>query len=952
MKRKHIHSTLWKNLRPSLLLLGVGSVLAAIPPGPEPQIPAEGQPPGPFPNTTVTAVNVNARGGSEFNSNVEVAGFEGQGPVAWSVNRYNRGDIALRLAPNDPEAALSNLGQGFIEFADDSPSLPANQAWRPDPRLGVVIPTARVNGPVDWGDGEGAFFPTIAISGSSSGPGYDMVTGEFANGDLDINLGRAGTHASSPEGNFPFSAAWFPYDQGWIGGSAAGPDFEGRSSWTEPGAASAAISPGIVRWPDFPAGSLFYGGLAEVNLPGVNSLTDGMLFTVSADGSSDVNITGVAPKDDGRGWRVAIREDFTLTGETLVDASQSEFEFVYVPYDAGGLIGGYIDGTTGEAIESRGDFTLARTAAGTYSLSIPGEDATSGTLVLQAADWEPDTFEPVPTRAFMSFEPDGEGNFIIQSRVTETDMTTQLRDTDFYFAWIDFEEPLTAPDGPRFRSLPPVALTDEFTIADEAGLGVNTHEPEVMVTTIDPSNWNGFTDPITGQFALGALIGYFVNPETLETTRDPFLILGNPLGAITRHAVVYNEFSKQYIVVANARGYGSQGADVPLIAIVNPNSAAGGDSPVVEAFAFDADSAESYDDVAVAASSQNGNFILVAEHDFADQGEGTVGVLFDSEGNRLTDGLARLDTMQPAGDEDDPEIKYFEGLDAFFYTSNTDWDEGVQNRVSGAVVQTTPGGDGALQVGEEQLLTAGEFPGETEGHAASIQSPFNGEVLTAFDLGGNNVARGAIAYTEVGPAPVYEFSHPREPILYLDGTDADPFQHNHPQIAADPNSGVFALGYKVSGSSAGYPNAYVVHLLGPDGLPLPSQLGLPYFIADTPGGVSQSANFHNIKYSPVSDSFLVVFNTEPGVTYVTALEVNSNHLEEEVDAPSLEIAKSGEDVVLRWEASAAGFILESTASLTDPQWTAVSTQPTQNGGMNEVAVDPADPARFYRLARQ
>src|SRR5687768_14396802 len=73
--------------------------LIAAPAGPVPQIPEGGGAPGPFPNTSVSGVNVIARGSTEFNSNVEIVGFDGQGPIPWSVNRYNRGDIALRLSP-------------------------------------------------------------------------------------------------------------------------------------------------------------------------------------------------------------------------------------------------------------------------------------------------------------------------------------------------------------------------------------------------------------------------------------------------------------------------------------------------------------------------------------------------------------------------------------------------------------------------------------------------------------------------------------------------------------------------------------------------------------------------------------------------------------------------------------------------------------------------------------
>ena len=234
-------------------------VAQGAPAGPPPNVPEGGGPPGAFPNTSVSAVNVVARGSATaFNGNVEIVGYEGQGPIPWTVTKYNRGDIAMRLAPANPAAANANtLNLGFVDFTTPTDASVAEaQSWRTHPRLGVIIPTARQNGPIDWGDGEGPFFPTVAISGASSGPGFDMVTGNFANGGLDINLGRAGTHASSPEGNFGFSVAWFPYDAGWIGGNVGNPNAAtGAAQWNGAGEHSAGLVPRLMTWEQFPGGA-------------------------------------------------------------------------------------------------------------------------------------------------------------------------------------------------------------------------------------------------------------------------------------------------------------------------------------------------------------------------------------------------------------------------------------------------------------------------------------------------------------------------------------------------------------------------------------------------------------------------------------------------------------------------------------------------------------------------
>lgn len=922
----------------------------AAPPGPTPQIPDGGGAPGPFPNTSVSAVNVIAKGSATFNSAVDVPGLAGQGPIPWSVNRYNRGDFAVRLSPGDAQAALNNLNQGFIEFGDSAVNIPASQAWRPSPLLGISIPTARQNGPIDWNDGEGPFYPTVAIAESSSGPGYSMADGSWGNGDLDVNTGRAGTHGSSPEANFSFSVAWFPYDQGWLGGEVGSPTAEGQARWTSPNAHAAGLAAGVVKWPQFPLESGIYGGQAELVLPGVNSLDDGMLFVTSADGASDVNIVGVAPKETGIGWHVAVREDSALDAETLAAADQSEFAFVYVPFDARNLVGGHIVGADGSKRKAVGDFTVARTGTGVYELVVPGKTGADGTLLLQVADLEPETSVPLASRAFLSYE-FLDGKFVIQSRKTTTDTQADLADASFYVAWVDFQTPLAPPDGPRMRSLAAVVVSGEGAVARETAVAVNTHEPEVLVVSIDSVNVAGFTDPIMQMPALYAVVGRFFDPRTLAATSEPFIVFGNPLGTVSRCDAEYNPVSKQYVVVANARMYNPYLLDVPLVALVNPASVAGGNSPVAKAFVHDLVSEDSYDDVSVAVSSQNGNILLACERKFFGEGEGAVGALYDKTGTLLTPLRTRLDLLQQIGDEDDPDASYHEGLDAFLYISNTDNSNGstgtLSNRIVGSVVDPLPDGQGNLVVRAEQPLGDGLPTGRAEGHPASIVNPFNGQLITAYDAG-NGTAMGDLSFFDLGTPPNYAFTSARSEVPYLDGTSGNPFNHQHPQLAADPESGVIVVGFNATGSTAGVPEAYAFVLLGPDGQPLSSQLGAPYLLADSPGGLGTTVNFHTIKYSPLSGSFLAAYTSNPGVTYLAALDITSSHL---LAPPTLTVARSGNEVVITWPASATGYQLDASPTVSPTNWQPSGLTPSVEGDLFKVAVPPAGDARFFRLSR-
>ncbi len=935
------------------LALAAG-VLHGAPAGPAPTVPEGGALPGAFPNTSVTGVNVVAKGSTTFNGSVEVTGLDGNGPIRWSVNRYNRGDFALRLSPGDPVAALGNLNQGFVEFGDSSASVPASQAWRPSRNIGVVIPTARQNGPVDWGDGEGPFFPTVGVSWASSGPSYSMNDGSFGSGDLDINTGRAGTHASSPEANFAFSTAWFPFDQGWLGGDVGAPIVgdpngvipDGTGQWSSPEAHATGLTAGLVRWPGFPEGSGIFGGRAELTLPGVNALEDGMIFASSSDGGSDVNVVGVAPKDDGSGWWVTIREDAATDAETLVPEGQSEFQFVYVPFDSERLVGGHIVGSSGAKRKAVGDFAVVRTGTGAYELTIPGKTGADGMLLLQVADLEPGTSVPLASRAFLSYEYTG-GKFVIQSRKTTGDTTADLADANFYVAWVDFANPLAPPAGPRLRDQAPVVVNAEGVASRDAGLGIHSTEPEVLVVTIDTANGIGATDPLTQQFATAAVVGRFYDPRTLAPTSEPFAILGNSAGAFSKVDVEFNPVSRQYVVVANARASSPTGNHVPRMALVNPLSVAGTGSPVVRTLAFMPETTSNFDDLAVAVSTANGNILLGAEYSVSGEGEATVGVLFDKDATLLTPEFTRLDRLQSVGDEDDPDVVYLPGRDVFLYVSNTDNSNGsdgvLSNRIVGSVVATVPGPDGKLQTTVEQVLSDGTpVP---EGHPASFLNPFNGELLTAYD-GGNGTAIGDLSYFNIGAAPTYAFTSIRPEIPYLAGSAGNPFNHQHPQFAADPVSGVIALGHQAFGSTVGLPNAYVFLLLGPDGSPLPSQLGTAWFLADSGAPIGTGPNDHVLGYSPAAGRFLVAYNNGT-TTSLASFQVTSSHLAP-VAPPSLVLSLAGSTVVLSWPATATSAVLE-TKSVFGGAWSPVNGTVVEQGGQKTVTLPLGAGPSYFRL---
>jgi len=453
----------------SLLTVFAGCLVAGIaladPPVPPDAIPAEGSTgPGEFPNKSVSAANwvmdvppgVINSGDNQDQIRVTIPQ---SGPVKWSTPRYNEGDVAVRLAPFDPVAATELLGTDFpwdgsdnandFRFGQNDPTTPIVQAWRPDGRVGFMAATVRSNYS-DWDDGlDSGYYGTVAAHFASSGYGYSMLDGSYGTGGSDISVGGLG---SIEEADVAFATAWFPYEQGWTAGYFNGPDVDGLASWqddrrsfdletVEAADLMTWIEPASVNL-NIDNGSGPYGGYGKLSLAsrGVNSVSDGLLFTISADSSSATNITTASPLDDGSGWLITSRNDNQDNPMFVGEAPESAFGFLYVPFDAQGLVGGRIDGDTGNAFKSAGAFTLTHADEGVYELTIAGKTGEDGMLLLNNADMIPGG--QAPDWNYLSYQFDAQKNaFIIQAR--HFDESFSLEDTDFSFAWVDFTNPLS-----------------------------------------------------------------------------------------------------------------------------------------------------------------------------------------------------------------------------------------------------------------------------------------------------------------------------------------------------------------------------------------------------------------------------------------------------------------------------------------------------------------------------
>ncbi|MEI6781181.1 MAG: hypothetical protein WCQ21_09710 [Verrucomicrobiota bacterium] len=526
-------------------------------PAPKPNIsgtpvPADAAP-GVYPTASVSSINWNlqipANGkapNGDFitynagNKNEIILTIDGEGPIYWAAPGYNQGDLDFSLAPRDPVAATQpgNLGpysnpNRNISVTD--PASPVTQAWIPSSRQGLVIGSIRKNGQ-QWND-DGAGGPTsrfhsfcsVSIDYSSR-LGFGMDNGQWQNGEFYFSIYKFGENdptlptASNPwalrEANINVAMAWFPFDQGWkagyIGDATMAPD----AFWRKQGSHSAAVVEGtaainkvsskaIFKWED--PGTGVYGGLGRLTLPGVDATKDGMVFCASNDDQSnnEGQYLTAAPYDDGtaKGWLVSMRQDDTYV---YSDPDRSEFGFVYIPYTAGNLIGGQVKGTDGSKLHGAGSYSIVRLAAGQYEITLPGKTGLDGVLLLQASGYL--ASNPVePDNTVLTYEYTQTNKFVVESRYVSSGTgpqgmdETPLRDADFYFAWLDFKNPLT-PSAvvvvPAFN--PPVLNKDGLLTISWTGTGTllqstNAALPMAQWTTVPGSPTSPYNvTPATG----------------------------------------------------------------------------------------------------------------------------------------------------------------------------------------------------------------------------------------------------------------------------------------------------------------------------------------------------------------------------------------------------------------------------------------------------------------------
>ena len=219
-------------------------------------------------------------------------------------------------------------------------------------------------------------------------------------GGLSLTARRAGIadaliNGTSVPGGEPISAnmaaAYFPFRQGWVGGTFSSSTVSGSGDGVTYGDfdqfnGSAGLGLTSIQQ-DF-----YSPGYHKITIPGVtDSRRQGILLTTTADNAG--RFSAAAPTVDGSGFVVAtVDNDNFFSGDPDKrgedDGRLTPVSMVFLPVGTPHVTMGAIHGGTGRDIQptplvrSGESFSITREDAGQYRLSIPGESPTSGVLVV------------------------------------------------------------------------------------------------------------------------------------------------------------------------------------------------------------------------------------------------------------------------------------------------------------------------------------------------------------------------------------------------------------------------------------------------------------------------------------------------------------------------------------------------------------------------------------------
>lgn len=248
--------------------------------------------------------------------------------------------------------------------------------------------------------------------------GYSFVTDRAG----DNSAGSA--YSTGKPMNSNVSAAYFPFNQGWKGGSLYSSTYAtalngplDSVSGNTGAVFGVDVKPNFFFAAPYDANDPLDVGNHFLHIPGVvDTRQQGILLTQHA--KNDDNFTAATPLTNGEGWHVNTRDN---NQEIESDGEIAPFSYVFVPYRTPNVTMASIWGAAGPnnqpvPIQKSGaNFTLAKSPDGrngNYRLTIEGHTPESGSLFLQTGA-ALDGNANVGADNVLSYRPDGDGWIIV-----------------------------------------------------------------------------------------------------------------------------------------------------------------------------------------------------------------------------------------------------------------------------------------------------------------------------------------------------------------------------------------------------------------------------------------------------------------------------------------------------------------------------------------------------------
>ena len=370
---------------------------------------------------------------------------DGSGLTLPSVTR-------ITSAANIDSLSADNYPASNTPPDDDGDTVPDEEWWEVSATTGaspIQIVSLANRGDVAFNANGAGLFPFAGVGLATmreNRVGDQLITCEIVPaGQFGIAGGMGVAIAPSPqdpfgtgnEANADFAIGFFAFAEGWIGASVT----PSGTMFDNP--ADAVIVNQVTPSADD------QDGLYDLSVDGISPAT-GLLFVVGA--SNEDNVAAAIPF--GAGWRVGVRDNGAalLAGPEIFE--RDDFAFLYVPHPdnagdgptlpVGAAVTGFDVLGDAQTILSFGSYTLTRDGAGTYRLSIPGENPGSGMLLLTANASmtldDPDDVlddDTAPMDLYPSYAPDG-SDFVIQ--LVSLTSGNVPADGAFSFAFVPFGE--------------------------------------------------------------------------------------------------------------------------------------------------------------------------------------------------------------------------------------------------------------------------------------------------------------------------------------------------------------------------------------------------------------------------------------------------------------------------------------------------------------------------------